>query len=263
MTGWTGEVRFDGKTPTSAVAQWSAAICKGRTKGTLTANALEDGTVKYHGKADAQGVSFDEMSKLLGASEETRKGELQYIYVMDGQTGASNETAGRGYLYLADAHLADVPILPSLFNSVGISEFDSLQATDVEATFAVKGLVVTVSKARAANAIAAIDVEPGGQVDIEKHYLDLYAIVAPVKQLHDLLASIPVVELVVHLQDKLIRVRIHGDWNAAPASLISNESVNGIKNIEKSTVDFLRGVVSSGGHLAKTLYDEFGERFEP
>ena len=60
-----------------------------------------------------------------------------------------------------------------------------------------------------------------------------------------------------------MRVRIHGDWDATPTSLISNESPKGIKDIGEGTVDFLRGVVSSGGRLGKTLYNEFGERFDP
>jgi hypothetical protein len=254
------EIQFDGQTPPSAVAEWSASFCKGQMKGNLTANVLEDGTVKYHCKADAQGVSFDEMSKLLSGSQETRKGELQYIYVMDGRTGALNETAGRGYIYLTDAHLGDVPLLTSLFNFVGLSQFDALQSTDVEATFAVKGPVVTLNKARVANAIAAIDIEPGGQVDIEKHYLDMYAIVAPVKQVRDVLRSIPLVKLAMSLKDRLTRVRIRGDWDAPPTSLITQET---LKDIGEGTVDFVRGAVSAGGRLGKTLYNEFGERFNP
>jgi hypothetical protein len=254
------EIQFDGQTPPSAVAEWSASFCKGQMKGNLTANVLEDGTVKYHCKADAQGVSFDEMSKLLSGSQETRKGELQYIYVMDGRTGALNETAGRGYIYLTDAHLGDVPLLTSLFNFVGLSQFDALQSTDVEATFAVKGPVVTLNKARVANAIAAVDVEPGGQVDIEKHYLDLYVIVAPVKQVRDVLRSIPLVKLAMSLKDRLTRLHIRGDWDAPPTSLITQET---LKDIGEGTVDFVRGAVSAGGRLGKTLYNEFGERFNP
>ena len=256
----SGEIKFDGQAPPGAVAEWSASFCKGQTKGKLSANALGDGTVKYRYREDAQGVSFGELSKLLSASQETHKGELEYSCIVDGRAGAVNETAGRGYVYLRDAHLGDVPLLVALFNFVGLSQFDALQATDVEATFAVKGSVVTLNKARVANAVAAIDVESGGQVDIEKHYLDLYAIVAPVKQLHDVLASIPLVKLVVRLQDRLIRVRIRGAWDAAGASLISKEA---LKDIGEGTVAFLRGVVSSGGRLGKTLNKEFGERFDP
>ena len=100
-------------------------------------------------------------------------------------------------------------------------------------------------------------------MDIEKHYLDLYAIVAPVKKLHDVLDSIPFAELVVGLHDRLMRVRIRGDWDATPSSLISSESMRDIKDIGEGTVDFLRGVVSSGGRLGNTLYNEFGERFDP
>jgi hypothetical protein len=71
---------------------------------------------------------------------------------------------------------------------------------------------------------------------------------------------IPLVKLIVRVQERLVRVRIHGDWNAAPASLISKEP---LKDIGEGTVDFLRGVVSSGGRLGKTLYKEFDERLVP
>jgi hypothetical protein len=260
MTDLKGEVRFDGQGPPSAVAKWSALFCKGRTKGELSANALDDGTVKYRYREDARGVSFDEWSKLFSDSQQIHKGELQYIYVVDGHTGGSEKAVGRGYIYLTDAHLGDVPLLVGLFDFVGLSGLNALQSTDVEATFATKGLLVTVSKARVANAVAAIDVEPGGLVDIEKQNLDLYAIVAPVKLVHDVLAMIPLVKLIVRVQERLVRVRIHGDWNAAPASLISKEP---LKDIGEGTVDFLRGVVSSGGRLGKTLYKEFDERLVP
>jgi hypothetical protein len=84
--------------------------------------------------------------------------------------------------------------------------------------------------------------------------------VAPVKLLHDVLAAIPLVQLVVRLQERLMRVRIRGDWNAPPVSLISKEP---LRDIGEGTVVFLRGIVSSGGRLGKTLYEEFGERFDP
>jgi len=258
----SGEIRFDGQAPLSAAGEWSASICQGQAKGKLRAIAQDGGAINYRYRVDADNVNFDEIVKALG-HQTARRGTLQFICAADGHTGDRNGPVVKGYMYLADAHLGDMPLLTGLFNFMGISQFDEFQSTDVEATFTVKGLMVTISKARVANAIAAIDVEPGGQVDIEKHYIDMYAIVAPVKQLHDVLASIPLVKLVVHQQDKLMRVRIHGDWDAEPMSLISSESFEGIIDIGKSTVGFISGVVSSGGRIGKTLYNEFGERFDP
>lgn len=260
MRGLSGEVRFDGQAPLSAAGEWSATFCKGLTKGELSAKIQDDGTLGYRCKVDAQGVSFDEMSKLLSGSQETRRGELQFIYIVAGHIGDRGETAGRGYLYLEDAGLADVPLLTGLFHVAGLTQLEALQATDVEAAFTMKGRVVTLSQTRLANAIAAVDIEPGGQVDFERHSLDLYAIVAPIKQVSDLLASIPFMTLVVKLKDRLTRVHIQGDWNAPPESLISKES---LQDITEGTVDFLRGVVSSGGRLGKSLYNEIGERFDP
>ena len=141
-----------------------------------------------------------------------------------------------------------------------LTQLEALQATDVEAAFTMKGRVVTLSQARLANAVAAVDIEPGGQVDIGKHSLDLYAIVAPIKQVSDLLASIPFMSLVVKLKDRLTRVHIRGDWNAPPARLISKES---LQDIAEGTVDFIRGAASSGGRLGKSIYKTFSDRFDP
>jgi hypothetical protein len=81
-----------------------------------------------------------------------------------------------------------------------------------------------------------------------------------VRQLRDVLASILPAKLVVRLEDNLMRVRIRGDWDVSPTSLIGKEP---LKDVGEGTVDFPRGVVSSGGRLGKTLYKEFGERFAP
>ena len=260
LSGLSAEVRFDDRAPPGAVAEASAALCKGQAKAALSANALDDGTIRYRCRVDADNVNFDEFVKALSGSQTTRRGQLQFIGATDGHTGDRDGPVVKGYAYLKDAGLADVPLLSGLFHVAGLTQLEALQATDVEAAFTMKGLVVTLSQARLANAVAAVDVEPGGQVDIGKHSLDLYAIVAPIKQLHDVLASIPLVKLVVRLQDRLTRVHILGDWNAPPAGLISKKP---LQDIAEGTVDFLRGVVSSGGRIGKSLYKEFGERFDP
>jgi len=259
LSGLSAKVRFDDRTPPGVVAELSASLCKGRTKAALSANALDDGTIRYRYRVDAEGVNFDEFVKVLSGSQTTRRGELQFIWATNGHTGDRDGPVVKGYVYLKDAGLADVPLLTGLFHVAGLTQLEALQATDVEAAFTMKGRVVTLSQARLANAVAAVDVEPDGQVDIGKHSLDLYAIVAPIKQLHDVLASIPLVKLVVRLQDRLTRVHIRGDWNASPAGLISQES---LQDIAEGTVDFLRGVISSGGRLGKTLYKTFGDVLE-
>jgi len=259
IKGLSGEVRFAGRAPAGAVAEVSAESCSGQMKAALTANVLADGTLRYRGRVDAEKVSFDELAKVLSGVQKTRKGTLQFACAFDGYSRTPGGPAQRGYVYLEDADLADVPLLTALFRLMGLTQLDALQATDVEATFTMKGLVATVSEARVANAVAAIDVEPGGQVDIGSHHLDLYAIAAPIKQIQDFLGSIPLVSLVVRLKDKLTRVHIRGDWDAPPASLISKQPLN---DIAEGTVGFLRGVASTGGRLGKSLFKTFGEIIE-
>ena len=74
-----------------------------------------------------------------------------------------------------------------------------------------------------------------------------------------MLASIPFMTLVVKLKDRLIRVHIKGNWNDPVESLISKEA---IQDIAEGTVDFLRDVTSSGGHLVKNIYKEFDKRID-
>ena len=256
IKGLSGEVRFDGRAPAGAVAELSAESCSGQVKAALTANVLADGSLRYRGRVNAEKVSFDELPKVLSGVQKTRKGTLQFAYAFDGYTRTPGGPAQRGYVYLTDADLADVPLLTALFRLMGLTQLDALQATDVEATFTMKGLVATVSQARLANAVAAIDVEPGGHMDIGTHRLDLYAIAAPIKQIQDFLGSIPLVGLVVRLKDKLTRVHIRGDWDAPPASLISKQPLD---DIAEGTVGFLRGVAFTGGRLGKSLSKTFGE----
>ncbi len=259
VSGLGGEVRFDGRTPAGAVAEASAQSCSGQVKAAMTVNALTDGTVRYRGQVQAQKVSFDELVKRLSGVPKTRTGTLQFAYAFDGYSRTPGGPAQRGYLYLENAGLADVPMLTGLFRLMGLTQLDALQATDVEATFTMKGLVATVSEARLANAVAAIDVEPGGQVDIGAHRLDLHAIAVPIKQIQDLLGAIPLVDQVVRLKDKLTRVRIHGDWNDSPASLISKQPLN---DIAEGTIGFFRGVASTGGRLGQGLLKLFGDMFD-
>jgi hypothetical protein len=259
LSGLSAEVRFDDRVPAGVVAEATAALCKGRSKASLTANALDDGTIKYHYRVNAEGVNFDEFAKALSDNQTTRTGELQFIWATDGHTGDRDGPVVKGYAYLTDANLADVPVLTGLFHVAGLTQLDALQATDLEAAFTMKGRVVTLSQARLSNAVAAIDIEPGGQVDIGRHSLDLYAIVAPIKQVSDLLDSIPFMTLVVKLKDRLTRVHIQGDWNDPPARLISKES---LEDIAEGTVDFLRGVTSSGGRLGKSVYGTFSDILE-
>lgn len=47
-------------------------------------------------------------------------------------------------MYLKNAHVSDVPLLSDLFRFSGITEFDRLATTDVEATFASKGPTITL-----------------------------------------------------------------------------------------------------------------------
>jgi len=139
------------------------------------------------------------------------------------------------------------------------TQLDALQATHVEASFTMKGLVATVVGARLANPVAAIDVEPGGQVNIATHHLDLHAIAVPIKQIQDLSGAIPLVNQVARLKDRLTRVRIRGDWGAPPANLISKQPLN---DIAEGTVGFFRGVASTGGRLGQGLFKLFGDMFD-
>ena len=83
----------------------------------------------------------------------------------------------------------------------------------------------------------------------------------PLKAVEDIL-NLPIVNILSepfrNLRNKLIRLRVRGDWSAPPGTLVTKQPVG---DLAEGTVGFFKDVAKSGGKLGtgalKTVDDVF------
>lgn len=162
---------------------------------------------------------------------------------------------GAGALYIAgmDVHL--VPVVSQILAALGILGADTLGVADAMIWFDNRGPVVTVNDGSVADAVSAIKAEPGGQVNLKERTVDLHAVWVPLKQVEGLLASLPLVNLLTDLKDKLIRVHVQGTWDQPASELVSKEPV---EDISEGLADFIKSVAKTGGQIPKAMFDALG-----
>lgn len=118
--------------------------------------------------------------------------------------------------------------------------------SDVRLLFDMAGMTVTIREGRLANALAAIDVEPGGRVNLGERTIDLYMIGTPARQFRDLMEQVPVLRLIVSFHDRFSRIRLKGHLDDPPLSLIEVHPIIGIPG---SSIEFFKDIIEEGGNI--------------
>jgi hypothetical protein len=109
------------------------------------------------------------------------------------------------------------------------------------------------------NRFSAIEAEPGGRINLRNEQIDLYVVAAPLKTIDRIAAGIPVVKWFASFKNKLIRLRLKGQWSEPATKLIKKQP---LKDIKEGTIDFISSVVDSGGQFTEKLLTGFGLVFE-
>jgi hypothetical protein len=148
-----------------------------------------------------------------------------------------------------------LPVIPTIFRFIGLSSIEPLKMSDVEAEFQNVGPVVTIDSGHIANLFAAVEIEPGATVDLQTEQIDGYVVAAPLNKITGLIEKLPIIEIFANLKDKLIRLRVKGNWSEPPSKLISKTP---IKDIKDSTLGFIQDTAKTGGQFGKGLLDLFG-----
>jgi hypothetical protein len=89
-------------------------------------------------------------------------------------------------------------------------------------------------------------------VNLGTSEVDTYVVAAPLKQIDDIMQKIPVVNLFVGLKDKLVRLRIKGNWSQPGGVAITKEPM---KDVRDGTANFIKGVLDSGGQITQKMLD--------
>jgi len=232
-----------------------ADFCRGHIKGSFYADLKPNEPVEFGGQILAIKIDMAELTTVLAAKKKATKGTMTLNYKFTADSNDLKNLQGEGLVFLDDADISVLPVIPNIFRAVGLSNYDPLTMSDTQATFTMAG----PKGAHIANRVAAIKAEPGGTVNLRTKHIDAHVVAIPLKQLESLLRSIPIVDIFANLKDKLTRLHIKGQWSDPPNKLITKEP---IKDIKDGTVGFLQDVVKNGGHFSQAMLEKFGILFK-
>ena len=253
-----GTAKFDGRSVD--VEQFEAAMCKGRVSGYFHADANEEKRITFRGRALAVNVNFPELISVLTAkAQETKIGTFTASYDCTGQRNGANTFDGEGLMFFDDADISVLPGIPQIFASAGLSQYEPLRMSDAEAAFKTSGSLITIETGHISNNFAGVEFEPGGTIDLHARQIDGYVVAAPLSQIAGAVEGLPVIRIFAHMKDKLMRLRVKGNWADPPGKLITKEPV---KDLKESTVGFVQDVVKGSGQFGKSMLDKIGGLFK-
>jgi len=233
----------------------TANICDGNAAGSLYVETEQNQPTEFSGRLIAQDMSFIELTSILGGpGKKATKGTVTFNYTFSCKGKDLQNLIGEGQIFLDDADITVIPVVPHLFNIIGLSQLDPLKMSDAECSFSTTGPVVTVKTAHIANLFAAVRAEPGGTINLQTKQINIYVKAVMLKQIDAIVKNVPIINIINNLKDKLTRLKVQGNWSDPPSKLIKKEPINDIK---EATVGFLQDIVNSGGQITQEMRKRF------
>jgi hypothetical protein len=231
------------------------SLYEGRWKGSFYADIQQSKPAAYGGYVLATDVNLAMLTESAGTEKRFTRGTGHLNLQFAGNSSGLESTKAYGDVFLHDADLWRVPLIGELFKSIGIWEYRLVGMSDAEAVFRLSVSKMTVERGHLSNRFSAIEAEPGGKVDLKSGQVDIYVVAAPLKGLDWLLGKIPVVNWFASFKDKLVRLRLKGNWSEPAGKLIHKQP---LKDIKEGTVEFVASVVEGGGYFTEKLIKGFG-----
>lgn len=249
--------KFDGQS--LQVDKLSGLVCNGPVDGMIFIEAKQNETPQLCGRFLAQRMSFVELTSIFGGpGREAKKGSVILNYNFTSQGRDLHSLSGDGQILLDDADISVIPVIPLIFNAMGLAQLDPLKMSDAECTFSTSGPTIKITSAHIANPFGAIEAEPGGTINLQTGRIKMYVMAVPLRQIETLARRIPFADIVFNLKDRLTRFYIRGHWSSPPAELITKTPV---KDITDGTIGFLQDVVRNGGQFGQDMLKGFRALF--
>lgn len=234
----------------------TAVVFNGSAIGSFYIESRQDGPAIFSGNILTWKMDFAELSSVIGGpGRKATRGSASFCYNFTGEGTDLQKLVGRGHIFLDDADITVIPVIPHLFRVVGLPQFDPTAMSDAGCTFTTAGPVVTFESAHVDNFFAAVKAEPGGTINLQTKQIDMYVVALALKHIDAVISRIPVVNIFANFKNRLLRFHIRGPWSEAPAKLIIKEP---IKDIEKATVGFFQDVIQTGDWIAQPIRSRFG-----
>ncbi len=205
---------------------------------------------------------FLRLAQLTQAAETGKRfttGTVQFNFQFDANMADPNSLKAHGTLFCHDADVWRFPLIGELFKSIGIWEYRLAGMSDAEAVFRMSGPRMTIERGHLSNRFSAIEAEPGGEINIKSGEVDMFVVAAPLKDIDRIMNKVPVVKWFESFKDKLIRLRLKGNWSQPAGKLIRKQP---IKDIKEGTMDFMTSAVNGGGKFTEKLIKGFGLIFD-
>jgi hypothetical protein len=237
----------------------TAQTAEGSISGSLYTDIPIDHPVQVGGKLSLEKVNLDKLTDAITEMPKITKGTATAHYAFSVQSTGLQSLNGYGMLFFDNAHLWNLPVILQLFDQFKINGRDPLSTSDLITLFAMKGPNTIFQQAMLANSISAIEMEPGGRINLQTEQIDMFVIGVPLKTLRKIVSAIPLVKLLIPLRDRFSRLHLRGTWNDPPSALVFKEP---FKKMETDTQKVLTDVAKTEGQFNDDTVKVFKGMFE-
>ncbi len=204
------------------------------------------------GKLQIEDVNLAELAEKSDYHGRITKGKATLRYSFTAKNTNPSTLSGKGSLVVNDADIFPTPLLSKISRSIGLTDNEMQASSDAISVFTTDGFVIEVGQAYLTNQHAAIVVEPGGIINVQRQTLDMHINAIQLRFVGDFMRKLPVVKLFVGLSDKLTRLHIKGHWSDPASELLRKEPV---KDLKEGVTDFFLDAARSGGQLKDSVLD--------
>jgi hypothetical protein len=241
------------------IQQLTAQTIDGTISGNLYTNIPIGRPVEVGGKVSVEKVDLNKLTDAITEMPKITRGIGTAHYAFSVQSTGLNSLNGYGMLFFDNAHLWNLPVILQVFDQFKINSRDPLSTSDLITLFAMKGPNTIFHQAILANSISAIEMEPGGKVNLQTSQIDLFVVGVPLKTLRKIISAIPLIKLIIPLRDKFSRIHMRGSWNDSASALIFKEP---FKKVESDTQKVFTDVAKTGGQFSEDTVKVFKGTFD-
>jgi len=238
---------------------FSAVVYNGATKGDFKIDYSTPESEEIRGTFEIKGLQLAELAMDFERLGKVGKGTANAEFTFSVRRGEPESLNGHGFIEIQDSDLYAAPLTTYIFTNLGLKGQTITRMADGVCVFSVNGPVITIQEAKATSDYAALVVEPGGTIDLQKNRIDAHVIAVPVRLVRDLLNKIPFMSIITNPKDKLTRFRVEGSLSDPPSKLVRKEA---FKDIKAGTVSFFKEVINAGGELKKATIDSTHRLYE-
>jgi hypothetical protein len=233
----------------------TGVLCKGKAELSLSADVNGPNRIAYKGSVMASDVNLAELTELTGAVKKLNRGTGLMRLEFRGRTPDLNDLKGQGVIFIEEADLWRIPLIGDLFANIGVLDESFGEMSDAAIKFKLSGTKLIIERGRLSSSFSAIVAEKGGTIDLRRGQLDMYVVAMPVRAIDKIIHETPVIDWFANFKDKLVRLRIKGQWSEPAKKLIHKQP---LRDIGEGTVGFFTDVLESGGNITGKLRTIFG-----